>query len=62
MCVCVLRKFESLDYVMSDPRMNQLSNGTLEINNVSHNDTGLYTCLVGDDKLFISAELEILSE
>lgn len=48
---------------MSNSRMNQLSNGTLEINDVSHNDTGLYNCsVVGDDKLAITAELEVLSE
>lgn len=60
--VCVLRNFETLEYVMSNPRMNLLGNGTLEINDVSHNDTGLYTCSVGDDKLAITAELEVLSE
>ncbi|KAK2825500.1 hypothetical protein Q7C36_019427 [Tachysurus vachellii] len=52
---------ESWDPVMSNPRMNQLSNGTLEISNVSHNDTGLYTCSVVGDKLSITAELEVLN-
>ncbi|KAB5546132.1 hypothetical protein PHYPO_G00068610 [Pangasianodon hypophthalmus] len=52
---------ETWDSVMSNSRMNQLSNGTLEISNVSHNDTGVYTCSVGEDKLTITAELEVLN-
>ncbi|KAI5612172.1 neural cell adhesion molecule L1.2 isoform X1 [Silurus asotus] len=51
---------ETWDFVMSNSRMNQLSNGTLEISNVSHNDTGLYTCSVGEN-LSITAELEVLN-
>lgn len=64
LCVCVriLREGQTWDAVMSNSRMNQLSNGTLEISNVSRNDTGLYTCSVGKDKLTITAELEVLSE
>lgn len=62
MFVCVLRERETWDFVISNSRMNQLSNGTLEISNVSYNDTGLYTCSVGEDKLSITAELEVLSE
>ncbi|XP_017343334.1 neural cell adhesion molecule L1.2 isoform X2 [Ictalurus punctatus] len=52
---------ETWDFVISNSRMNQLSNGTLEISNVSYNDTGLYTCSVGEDKLSITAELEVLN-
>ncbi|XP_060794489.1 neural cell adhesion molecule L1.2 isoform X2 [Neoarius graeffei] len=51
---------ETWDAVMSNSRMNQLSSGTLEISNVSHNDSGLYTCSVGEDKISITAELEVL--
>ncbi|XP_058265684.1 neural cell adhesion molecule L1.2 isoform X3 [Hemibagrus wyckioides] len=52
---------ETWDSVMSNSRMNQLSNGTLEISDVSHNDTGIYTCSVVGDKLAITAELEVLN-
>lgn len=60
--VCILREKETWDAVMSNSRMNQLSSGTLEISNVSHNDSGLYTCSVGEDKISITAELEVLGE
>ncbi|XP_047662765.1 neural cell adhesion molecule L1.2 isoform X2 [Tachysurus fulvidraco] len=52
---------ETWEPVMSNPRMNQLGNGTLEISNVFHNDTGLYTCSVVGHKLSITAELEVLN-
>ncbi|XP_035378184.1 neural cell adhesion molecule L1.2 isoform X1 [Electrophorus electricus] len=52
---------ETWDSVMSNPRMTQLSNGTLVIRSVSHSDTGLYTCSVNEAKLTITAELEVLN-
>ncbi|KAM9445583.1 neural cell adhesion molecule L1.2 isoform 2-T2 [Clarias gariepinus] len=52
---------ETWDSVMSNSRLNQLINGTLEISNVFQNDTGIYTCSVGEDKLAITAELEVLN-
>ncbi|XP_036448228.1 neural cell adhesion molecule L1.2 isoform X2 [Colossoma macropomum] len=52
---------ESWDSVLTNPRMTVLSNGTLEISDTSHNDTGLYTCSVDEAKITISAELEVLN-
>ncbi|XP_076874618.1 neural cell adhesion molecule L1.2 isoform X2 [Brachyhypopomus gauderio] len=52
---------ESWDFVMSNPRMTQLSNGTLLISSVSHSDAGLYTCSVNEAKLTITAELKVLN-
>ncbi|XP_072512524.1 neural cell adhesion molecule L1.2 isoform X2 [Salminus brasiliensis] len=52
---------DSWDSVLSNPRMTQLSNGTLQISNASRNDTGLYTCSVDEAKITITAELEVLN-
>ncbi|XP_071380962.1 neural cell adhesion molecule L1.2 [Centroberyx affinis] len=46
--------------VLSDPRVNPLTNGALQISNVTHDDEGLYTCSVQNTNLSISAELEVL--
>uniref|UniRef100_A0AAR2LAY5 Neural cell adhesion molecule L1 n=1 Tax=Pygocentrus nattereri TaxID=42514 RepID=A0AAR2LAY5_PYGNA len=54
-------KGESWDSVLNNPRMTVLSNGTLQISDTSHNDTGLYTCSVDEAKITISAELEVLN-
>ncbi|KAI4880598.1 hypothetical protein NFI96_012197, partial [Prochilodus magdalenae] len=52
---------ESFDSVLTNPRMSVLSNGMLQINSTTHNDTGLYTCSVEEAKITISAELEVLN-
>ncbi|XP_062871773.1 neural cell adhesion molecule L1.2 isoform X2 [Trichomycterus rosablanca] len=52
-------KGESWDSVMSNPRMTQLNNGTLQIHSVSQNDTGMYTCSVNEVELNITAELKV---
>uniref|UniRef100_A0A669C455 Neural cell adhesion molecule L1 n=1 Tax=Oreochromis niloticus TaxID=8128 RepID=A0A669C455_ORENI len=45
----------------SNRRVNPLSNGWLEIANVTHSDDGIYTCTVPNSNLSISAELEIFN-
>lgn len=48
--------------LLKDPRVNPLTNGGLEISNVTHNDSGVYTCSVPDTSLSVSAVLEVLGE
>lgn len=45
--------------LLSHPRASLLTNGTIEILNVSHSDSGTYNCLVVDSNLTISAHLEV---
>ncbi|XP_018521389.1 neural cell adhesion molecule L1.2 isoform X3 [Lates calcarifer] len=49
--------------LLADPRVNLLTNGGLEISNVTHNDEGSYTCFVQNtnNNLSITAELEVLN-
>ncbi|KAG7228371.1 hypothetical protein INR49_009235 [Caranx melampygus] len=47
--------------LLADPRVNPLTNGGIEISNVTHDDEGLYTCLVENTSMSISAELEVLN-
>ncbi|XP_033484618.2 neural cell adhesion molecule L1.2 isoform X3 [Epinephelus lanceolatus] len=47
--------------LLADPRVNLLTNGVLEIFNVTHEDEGLYTCSVHNTNLSVSAELEVLN-
>lgn len=48
--------------LLADPRVNLLTNGGLEIANVSHNDEGIYTCSVQGSNVSVNAEVEVLSE
>ncbi|XP_041654294.1 neural cell adhesion molecule L1.2 isoform X2 [Cheilinus undulatus] len=47
--------------LLADPRVNLLTNGGLEISNVTHDDEGIYTCSVYNTSLSISAVLEVLN-
>ncbi|XP_029011414.1 neural cell adhesion molecule L1.2 isoform X2 [Betta splendens] len=51
----------TLSTLLADPRVNLLTNGGLEIANVTHDDEGLYTCSVQKANLSVSAELEVLN-
>lgn len=48
--------------ILDDPRVNLLTNGVLEISNVTHDDSGVYTCAVPNTNLSVTAVLEVLSE
>lgn len=48
--------------LLEDPRVNLLTNGGLEIFNVTHDDSGVYTCSVPNTNLSVTAVLEVLSE
>ncbi|XP_070825246.1 neural cell adhesion molecule L1.2 isoform X1 [Chaetodon trifascialis] len=48
-------------FLLADPRVNLLTNGGLEISNVTHDDEGYYTCSVQNSNLSVSAELEVLN-
>ncbi|XP_037540414.1 neural cell adhesion molecule L1.2 [Nematolebias whitei] len=47
--------------LLAGPRVNPLTNGELQILNVTHDDKGLYTCSVQNTNLSISAELEVFN-
>ncbi|XP_035499848.2 neural cell adhesion molecule L1.2 isoform X3 [Scophthalmus maximus] len=49
------------DSLLADPRVNLLTNGGLEISNVTHDDEGFYTCSVQNTNLSVNAELEVLN-
>ncbi|XP_071332274.1 neural cell adhesion molecule L1.2 isoform X2 [Trachinotus anak] len=51
----------STSSLLADPRVNLLTNGGLEISNVTHDDEGYYTCSVQNSNLSVSAELEVLN-
>lgn len=61
-CVFFFRDSSSVSPLLADPRVNLLTNGVLEISNVTHDDEGFYTCSVQNTNLSVSAELEVLSE
>ena len=62
-CMCVVsRENGSAFSLLADPRVNLLTNGGLEITNVTHDDEDNYTCSVQNTNLSISANLEVLSE
>uniref|UniRef100_A0A674DAW3 L1 cell adhesion molecule, paralog a n=1 Tax=Salmo trutta TaxID=8032 RepID=A0A674DAW3_SALTR len=48
--------------LLADPRVNLLTNGSLQITNVSHDDEGLYTCSISNTNMSINTELEVLSD
>lgn len=61
--VCVFnRESGSSSNLLADPRVNQLTNGGLEISNITQDDEGFYTCSVQNTNLSVIAELEVLSE
>lgn len=60
--LCVHREGESWGTLIANPRMSQLSDGSLKISNASLNDSGQYTCTVSNSKITITAELAVLSE
>ncbi|KAK2851997.1 hypothetical protein Q5P01_008273 [Channa striata] len=45
--------------LLSDPRISLLTNGTIELSSVSHQDSGTYTCSVKHTNISISAHLEV---
>ncbi|XP_018616034.2 neural cell adhesion molecule L1.2 isoform X1 [Scleropages formosus] len=53
---------ESSDTLLSDPRVSQLANGTLQIASIAQEDAGLYTCSVPGANLSITAELDVLNK
>uniref|UniRef100_A0A8C7MMG7 Neural cell adhesion molecule L1.1-like n=1 Tax=Oncorhynchus kisutch TaxID=8019 RepID=A0A8C7MMG7_ONCKI len=48
--------------LLSDSRVSQLTNGTLELFNSSREDSGVYTCSITHNNTSITAHLEVLSE
>ncbi|XP_034027935.1 neural cell adhesion molecule L1.1-like isoform X2 [Thalassophryne amazonica] len=47
--------------LLSDPRISLLTNGTLELVNVSYDDRGAYTCSVKHTNISITAHLEVFN-
>uniref|UniRef100_A0A674MH00 Neural cell adhesion molecule L1 n=1 Tax=Takifugu rubripes TaxID=31033 RepID=A0A674MH00_TAKRU len=54
-------KVTCISLLLADPRVNLLTNGGLEIANVSHDDEGIYTCLVQGSNISVNAEVEVLN-
>ncbi|CAL9703005.1 unnamed protein product [Knipowitschia caucasica] len=52
---------ESTSSLLSNPRVNLLTNGGLEIWNVTHDDEGLYSCSVENTNMSVNAQLDILN-
>ncbi|XP_073669092.1 neural cell adhesion molecule L1.1 [Paramisgurnus dabryanus] len=46
---------------VSNAKMSQMANGNLQISNVSQEESGIYTCLVRDSNVTISAVLKVLN-
>ncbi|XP_035016178.2 neural cell adhesion molecule L1.1 isoform X2 [Hippoglossus stenolepis] len=46
---------------LSDPRVALLTNGTMELSGVSHDDSGTYTCSVQHTNISITAHLEVFN-
>ncbi|XP_008316357.1 neural cell adhesion molecule L1.2 isoform X2 [Cynoglossus semilaevis] len=57
----VLWESGSSSNLLADPRVNQLTNGGLEISNITQDDEGFYTCSVQNTNLSVIAELEVLN-
>uniref|UniRef100_A0A8C9W092 L1 cell adhesion molecule, paralog a n=1 Tax=Scleropages formosus TaxID=113540 RepID=A0A8C9W092_SCLFO len=55
-------KITCSDTLLSDPRVSQLANGTLQIASIAQEDAGLYTCSVPGANLSITAELDVLNK
>ncbi|XP_045912589.1 neural cell adhesion molecule L1.1-like isoform X1 [Micropterus dolomieu] len=47
--------------LLSDPRVSLLTNGTLELSNAGHDDSGEYTCSVKHSNISITAHLEVFN-
>ncbi|XP_044208310.1 neural cell adhesion molecule L1.1-like isoform X1 [Thunnus albacares] len=47
--------------LLSDPRISLLTNGTLRLSDVGHDDAGAYTCSVRDKNISITAHLEVFN-
>uniref|UniRef100_A0A3P8TXX1 Neural cell adhesion molecule L1 n=1 Tax=Amphiprion percula TaxID=161767 RepID=A0A3P8TXX1_AMPPE len=50
---------EDLVPLLSDPRVSLLTNGTIEVSNVSHEDGGVYSCSIKNSNISITANLEV---
>ncbi|XP_070824418.1 neural cell adhesion molecule L1.1-like isoform X1 [Chaetodon trifascialis] len=47
--------------LLSDPRISLLTNGTIELTDVSHDDSGVYACSVKHTNISINAHLEVFN-
>ncbi|XP_071314832.1 neural cell adhesion molecule L1.1-like isoform X2 [Trachinotus anak] len=50
---------EDMVPMLSDPRVSLLTNGTIELSDISHEDSGTYTCSVKHTNISITAHLEV---
>ncbi|XP_069382066.1 neural cell adhesion molecule L1.1-like isoform X2 [Paralichthys olivaceus] len=47
--------------LLSDPRVSLLTNGTMELSGVGHDDSGTYTCSVKHTNISITAHVEVFN-
>ncbi|XP_028264992.1 neural cell adhesion molecule L1.1-like isoform X2 [Parambassis ranga] len=52
---------EDMVPLLSDPRVSLLTNGTIELSNVSHADSGVYSCTIEHSNISITANLEVFN-
>ncbi|XP_069581925.1 neural cell adhesion molecule L1.1-like isoform X1 [Brachyistius frenatus] len=52
---------EDFDPLLSDPRVALLTDGTIELSNVSYADVGEYTCSITNSNISITANLEVFN-
>ncbi|XP_040910245.1 neural cell adhesion molecule L1.1-like isoform X2 [Toxotes jaculatrix] len=50
---------EDMVPLLPDPRVSVLTNGTIELSDVGHDDSGMYTCSVTHTNISITAHLEV---
>ncbi|KAM3618414.1 uncharacterized protein V6R79_020150 [Siganus canaliculatus] len=48
--------------LLSDPRTSLLTNGTIELADATHDDSGVYTCSVKHSNISINAHLEVYNQ
>uniref|UniRef100_A0A3B4VMQ7 Neural cell adhesion molecule L1.1-like n=1 Tax=Seriola dumerili TaxID=41447 RepID=A0A3B4VMQ7_SERDU len=53
---------EDMVPLLSDPRVSLLTNGTIELSSVSHEDSGTYTCSIKHTNISITAHLEVFNQ
>ncbi|XP_047445758.1 neural cell adhesion molecule L1-like isoform X2 [Mugil cephalus] len=52
---------EDMVPLLSDPRVSLLTNGTVELSNVSYADSGEYNCYIKNSNISITANLEVFN-
>ncbi|XP_030589702.1 neural cell adhesion molecule L1.1-like isoform X2 [Archocentrus centrarchus] len=52
---------EDMAPLLSDPRISLLTNGTIKLSNVGHDDSGVYICSIVNSNISITADLKVFN-